>query len=119
MNYLGRDGYLGLKKKLMGIRDAYVQEIRAIDGLATIGEPGSLIIAFQADSQASLDMEAVGLEMLERGWFLGPVKRPRGLMMGLSAPHGPVLPQFAKDLRESVESVRNGTNTTHAARQLY
>jgi len=119
MNYLGHDGYLSLNKKLMGIRDAYVQEIRAIDGLATIGEPGSLIIAFQARDAAALDMEAVGLEMLERGWFLGPVKRPSGLMMGLSAPHGPVLPQFARDLQESVESVRNGTNTAHATRQLY
>jgi glutamate/tyrosine decarboxylase-like PLP-dependent enzyme len=119
MNYLGHDGYLRLNRTLMGIRDDYVREIRAIDGLEIIGDPGSLIIAFRACDPEALDMEAVGQAMLELDWFLGPVKEPRGLMLGLSMPHGPALPQFARDLRRSVDSARNRTVKKSSARQLY
>jgi glutamate/tyrosine decarboxylase-like PLP-dependent enzyme len=119
MNYLGHDGYLELNRTLMGIRDNYVEHIEAINGLKMVGTPGSLIIAFCASAPAELDMAIVGQEMLERGWFLGPILRPPGLMMGLSSPHGPVLPEFARDLEASVRSVLSGESKVRSSRQLY
>jgi glutamate/tyrosine decarboxylase-like PLP-dependent enzyme len=119
MNYLGHDGYLERNRTLMGIRDNYIKHIEAIDGLKMVGNPGSLIIAFCAEDPAELDMTVVGQEMLERGWFLGPILSPCGLMMGLSSPHGPALPEFAADLGESVHIVRSGCSKIRSTRQLY
>jgi len=119
MNYLGHEGYLRLNKMLMGVRDDYIELIESIDELEMIGNPGSLIIAFRARDPSALSMADVGQEMLRRGWFLGPVKQPSGLLMGLSAPHGPALPQFAKDLKESIGLVQSELYSPLPEQQLY
>ena len=119
MNYLGREGYLDLNRALMRTRDDYMDAIQGIEGLRIFGRPGSLIIAFGAEDPLELNMIEVGHEMLDRGWFLGPIKSPPGLMMGLSRPHVDALPAFSRDLKEAVQRVRAGEIKSSTGRQLY
>jgi sphinganine-1-phosphate aldolase len=106
MNYLGREGYLQLNERLMAMRQRYIASINGIDGLHINGEPHSLIISFSADDPNEIDMAAVADGMLERGWFLGRLRTPPGMLIGLSQPHEGAHNSLIDDLSQVVDKVR-------------
>lgn len=118
MNYLGREGYLRLNRELMETRQAYMDGINAVDGLAINGEPHSLIISASA-SDACLDMDRVSDAMLRKGWFLGRLKHPKGFLLGLSQPHSASRGAFLADLAEAVHSAASTSSGVGSERALY
>jgi len=118
MNFLGRDGYLRLNKELMDTRQGYMDGINAIDGLAINGQPHSLVISASADD-AELDMDRVGDVMLDKGWFLGRLKHPKGFLLGLSRPHSAARSSFLSDLAEAVQCTKNGSSGGGGSRSVY
>ncbi len=118
MNFLGRDGYLRLNKELMDTRQGYMDGINAIDGLAINGQPHSLVISASADD-AELDMDRVGDVMLDKGWFLGRLKHPKGFLLGLSRPHSAARSSFLSDLAEAVQCTKNGSSGGGVSRSVY
>ncbi len=119
MNYLGRDGYLRLNRRLMELRQRYMDGIRTIKGLHINGEPHSLIITASADDLGEIDMETVTAAMLERGWFLGSLKQPPGILIGLSLPHEAACDTFLGDLAETVDTARSGRKRMKKVQSVY
>lgn len=118
MNYLGRDGYLKLNKRLMGMRDQYIAGINGIDGIRINGTPHSLIITYSASSP-DVDMNVVSDEMGARGWWIGRLVQPPGIMLGLSLPHEPVREEYLDHLRASVAKSRTTKTKAKAAKASY
>lgn len=119
MNYLGHDGYLRLNRRLMQVRERYMAGIGAIKGLHINGEPHSLIITFGADEPGDIDMASVVNVMFERGWFLGQLERPPGILIGLSLPHEAACDSFLQDLADAVNAVRKGSRPVKKAQAVY
>jgi glutamate/tyrosine decarboxylase-like PLP-dependent enzyme len=105
MNYLGHDGYLRLNERLMAMRQRYIDGINAIDGVSINGEPHSLIITYSAEGD-DVDMFAVADELSKHGWFVGRLRQPPGILIGLSLPHEAVLDEYLTNLADAVETVR-------------
>ena len=105
MNYLGHDGYLRLNERLMKMRQRYMDGINAIDGVRINGEPHSLIISYSAEAD-DVDMFAVADELTKHGWFVGRLRQPPGILIGLSLPHEAVLDEYLANLADAVETVR-------------
>jgi glutamate/tyrosine decarboxylase-like PLP-dependent enzyme len=119
LSYLGRDGYLRLNKRLMEMRQHYIDGINAIEGLQINGQPHSLIISFRSMDSKAVNADALADGMLERGWFLGRQRTPPGLMMGLSLPHEAARDDFLRDLSEVVTDVRKGGDQPSSGRAIY
>jgi sphinganine-1-phosphate aldolase len=119
MNYLGREGYLELNERLMGMRQRYIDSINGIEGLHIYGQPHSLIISFGADDPLEIDMAAVADGMLERGWFLGRLRTPPGMLIGLSQPHEGAHNAMIGDLAEVVHEVRASGARGSGGRGVY
>ena len=103
MNHLGEEGYLKLNKRLMRMRQRYINGIKAIDGLYIRGEPELLIVSYGSDA---FDMGDVADEMQRRKWFVGSQVNPRGIMIGLSLPHEAVVGEYLDDLSRSVTKAK-------------
>ena len=105
MNYLGYDGYLKLNDRLMKMRQRYMDGINAIDGVRINGSPHSLIITYSAVSD-EVDMSAVADELGKREWYVGRLRQPPGILIGLSLPHEAVVDEYLGHLADAVAQVK-------------
>jgi sphinganine-1-phosphate aldolase len=105
MNYLGRDGYLRLNKRLMIMRDRYIAGVNAIEGLRVRGAPHLLIISFSSEDPG-VDIMAVADAMTLRGWYVGRQAVPPGILIGLSLPHEAAIDTYLSDLKAATATVR-------------
>lgn len=103
LHHLGRAGYLEIAERLMGMIDAYVGGIEAIDGLRMWANPELSIINFGADG---IDIFAVAEEMTQRGWLAGLTQKPRGMHAMMSLLHEPIRDEYLSDLSAAVAIVR-------------
>lgn len=108
LNYLGRDGYLRVTRRLLELVARYRAGIEAIPGLRINGAPHLSILSFTHDTA---DMHQVGERMRARGWLPGLVKKPRSMHLMLSLIHEPACEAYLADLRASVDEVALGTGT--------
>jgi glutamate/tyrosine decarboxylase-like PLP-dependent enzyme len=99
MTFLGRNGYVEITRRLLAMRDAYIEGITAIPHMRVYGRPDLSIISFGSDR---LDMNGVAEGMAARGWVPGLVREPPGLHMMMSLLHEPARPQYLSDLRDVV-----------------
>ncbi len=95
LTYLGRDGYTGIARRLLAMRDAYVDGVAAIPGMRIFGDPELAILAFGAESR---DMAAVAAAMSDRGWLPGLVRKPPGLHIMASLLHEGAREAYLGDL---------------------
>ena len=117
MNHLGWAGYMKLNKRLMRMRQRYIDGINAIDGLRIRGAPELLLLSF---GSADVDMLAVADEMQRRRWFVGREVDPPGMVIGLSMPHEAVVDEYLDDLARAVRKVkRTGARGRKHARSVY
>jgi sphinganine-1-phosphate aldolase len=117
MRYLGVDGYERLARTIMGTRDRLIEGVRAIDGLAVVGEPDLAVLAVAADG---LDVDALAEAMAERGWFMTRTEQPPGIHLGMITPaHAPVAARYLDDLAEATAEVRRGRRATRTGTPTY
>lgn len=114
MNYLGHDGYLRLNERLMKTRERYLSGIAAIPGLHVNGAPHSLMFSWSPDKGGAAAATAIADGMLGKGWYLGRLKHPPGMLMGLSIPHEAVCDEFLRDLGSVVRSTDDGSWSGHS-----
>jgi len=112
ITHLGRTGYLRLADRVRTATHGFREAIDSIDLLQVTGDPDLSIFEFGAAPEATLDTDAVGDAMDERGWNLD--RQPGGLHVMLSPGHDRVVDTFAADLRASLEEVRGGRVGTGA-----
>jgi sphinganine-1-phosphate aldolase len=113
LHSLGLEGYLRLTQLTVDTRARMVEGIRAIDGLAVLGEPEAQLVAMAtaAGYEDALDVFAVGDALAARGWYHDRQKPPDSLHSTVSAGNAPVIEQYLADLAECVTEV-GGTRLT-------
>lgn len=99
MRHLGVEGYLALVRSLLDTSDALKAGIEAIPELRIFGDPVASLVAFGSDS---VDINAVGDVMDDRGWHLDRQSGPDALHMMISPGHARIVDVFLADLAEAV-----------------
>jgi glutamate/tyrosine decarboxylase-like PLP-dependent enzyme len=107
LHHLGLEGYLRLTKATLDTRARLVEGVRAIPGLAVLGEPIAQCVAISAAAGYDdlLDVFAVGDALLARGWHLDRQKPPDSLHATVSAGNAVVIEDFLTDLTTCVAEV--------------
>lgn len=99
LNHLGREGYRTIARRLLDMRDAYIDGIRSISGLRVYGEPDLTILSFGSDC---ISMAAVADAMASCGWVPGLIREPPGMHLMLSLLHEDARGAYLTDLAHSV-----------------
>ncbi len=98
----GEEGYLKIAKTCMDnarrIQDALIEL-----GFTVVGRPDATIFAFTNDQ---LDVYAVADQMQARGWYIDRQQKPTSLHLMVTPAHTTIIPQFLKDMKDSVEYVK-------------
>ncbi|MET0903431.1 MAG: aminotransferase class V-fold PLP-dependent enzyme [Acidimicrobiales bacterium] len=107
LHHLGAEGYLRLTELTIDTRARMVDGIRAIEGLAVLGEPEAQCVAMSIAPgyEDALDAFAVGDALLARGWFHDRQKPPDSLHSTVSAGNARVIEDYLADLARCVTEV--------------
>jgi sphinganine-1-phosphate aldolase len=97
IRYLGRDGYLRLATQVRDTTQRFLEGIEAIDGLQVTGEPQMSVFEF---GSPTLDINAIGDVMDDRGWHLD--RQQGGLHIMVFPGHAVVVDEFLDDLAFAV-----------------
>ncbi|XP_009805074.1 sphingosine-1-phosphate lyase isoform X1 [Nicotiana sylvestris] len=100
---LGFEGYLENTKEIMEASKSIQKGIQDIPELFMIGRPDMSIIAFGSDV---VDIFEVNDVMSSKGWHLNALQRPNSVHICVTLQHVPVVQIFLKDLRDSVQTVK-------------
>ncbi|KAK1553069.1 hypothetical protein Q3G72_028290 [Acer saccharum] len=103
MMSLGQEGYLEYTKAIMEVSKSLQKGIKEIPELFIIGRPDMTIVAFGSDA---FDIFEVNDIMSSKGWHLNALQRPNSLHICVTLQHVPVVDDFLRDLKESVETVK-------------
>ncbi|CAN4124174.1 unnamed protein product [Withania somnifera] len=100
---LGFEGYLENTKQIMEASKRILKGIQDIPELYVIGRPDMSIIAFGSDV---VDIFEVNDVLSSKGWHLNALQRPNSVHICVTLQHVPVVQIFLKDLRDSVQTVK-------------
>lgn len=105
MHHLGIEGYLRLTRTAIETRQRLVEGIRAVPGLAVLGEPDAHLFAMTGDPghEPFVDAFALGDALAARGWYFDRQGPPDSLHATVSAGNAPVVDELLEDLRGAVE----------------
>ncbi|KAK4486059.1 hypothetical protein RD792_008724 [Penstemon davidsonii] len=103
MMSLGLEGYLENTRQIMEASKRIEKGVREIPGLFIIGRPDMTLVAFGSDI---MDIFEVNDAMSSKGWHLNALQRPNSLHICVTLQHVPVVEEFLKDLRDSVQTVK-------------
>lgn len=118
LRYLGRDGFVDLARQTMTVRDQLVAGIDAIDDLVV--HPTDLAMVIYGSR--SLDTQAVGDALEERGWLVMRLHAPtERLQLLVDRVDDGFVAAFLDDLAASTAEVRAGRSrsTTEAPSGAY
>ncbi|PIA51047.1 hypothetical protein AQUCO_01100105v1 [Aquilegia coerulea] len=103
MMAVGQEGYLENTRKIMEVSKSLQRGIKDIPELFIIGRPDMTIVAFGSND---LDIFEINDQMSSRGWHLNALQRPNSIHICVTLQHVPVVEDFLRDLRESVQTVK-------------
>lgn len=113
LNFLGREGYRDITRRLLEMRRAYEAGVAAIDGLAVLGRPHLSILAVRSTDRA-LNINKVADGMAARGWVPGLVRDPPALHSMMSLLHESARPRWLADVTEAVAEARQAAGPARA-----
>ena len=118
--YLGEDGYRRLCDDAFTARERFATGVRAIPGLAIVGEPEVTLAAITASASGPhVDVYALNDELSRRGWHLDRQGPPDSLHATCMPVHLGVMEEFLADLRGAVTAMTgvqaDDRSTTYAA----
>ena len=111
MHFLGDDGYLRLTRQAREATLQLASIIRNSPELVLRADPESTLLCFGARDPNSLNVFAVADELSKRGWYVDRQTPPDSLHCTVNAIHHDKIDWFAKDLRNSVETVLSQRST--------
>ena len=111
MHFLGDDGYLRLTRQAREATLQLASIIRNSPELVLRAEPESTLLCFGAQDPTELNVFAVADELSKRGWYVDRQTPPDSLHCTVNAIHHDKIEWFAKDLRNSVETVLSQRST--------
>ena len=114
LQLLGEDGFGELSALAFDARERLVSGVRAIEGLAIVGEPEATMAAITSGDEARvrgagapgvIDIFAVHDEIGRLGWHLDRQAPPESIHATCMPVHAEVMDEFLADLREAVATV--------------
>ncbi len=99
LHALGRDGYVEMMRGLLETVDRVRACIDGLDGVELVGDPIGPVLAMRSDT---VDLDAVGDVLDDRGWHVNRNVEPKGLHMMLSPAHAAVVDDLVRDLTDAV-----------------
>ena len=99
MTYLGIDGYVEMMRDLMETAVTVRAGIESLPELEIVGDPVGPVLAMRSDT---IDLDAVGDVMDDRGWNLNRNVDPKGLHLMLSPAHRAIADDLLADLADAV-----------------
>jgi len=99
LNFLGREGYVKLARKIRDTTRKLQDGINAIPELTVWAQPVMSVFSF---GSTVIDINAVGDVMDARGWHLDRQTDPDALHLMVSPEHAKVADAFLEDLRDAV-----------------
>ncbi|XP_057949619.1 sphingosine-1-phosphate lyase [Malania oleifera] len=99
---LGLEGYLENTKEIMEVSKKIQRGIKEISELFIIGRPDMTVVAFGSNV---VDIFEVNDLLSSKGWHLNALQRPNSIHICITLQHVPVVEDFLRDLRESVQTV--------------
>jgi len=99
LNFLGREGYVKLARKIRDTTRKLQDGINAIPELTVWAQPVMSVFSF---GSTVIDINAVGDVMDARGWHLDRQTDPDALHLMVSPDHAKVADAFLEDLRDAV-----------------
>ncbi|KAL2519731.1 Sphingosine-1-phosphate lyase [Abeliophyllum distichum] len=103
MMSLGLEGYLENTRAIMEASKRIEKGVREIPDLFVVGRPDMTIVAFGSDV---VDIFEVNDIMSSKGWHLNALQRPNSIHICVTLQHVPVIEDFLKDLKDSVQTVK-------------
>ncbi|KAJ4975060.1 hypothetical protein NE237_008234 [Protea cynaroides] len=103
MMSLGQEGYLERTREIMEVSKRIQKGIKEIPELFIVGRPDMTIVAFGSNC---VDIFEVNDIMSSRGWHLNALQKPNSIHICVTLQHVPVVEDFLRDLRESVQTVK-------------
>jgi sphinganine-1-phosphate aldolase len=101
---LGAEGYLELTRAALAAADTLRDGIRAIPGLALLGQPDATIVAYGA-APGGPDIYALADRLEARGWAVDRQQRPASLHLTCTANHLAIAEDYLADLRAAADEV--------------
>lgn len=105
MRALGEDGYLALAKDAWAAAEKLRAGIRAIPGLALMGQPHSTIVTWTSNDDA-VDVFAICDRLQAIGWGVDRQQKPPSVHLTVNASNLPVVERYLADLTEAAAYVR-------------
>ncbi|MFZ5475579.1 MAG: pyridoxal phosphate-dependent decarboxylase family protein [Myxococcota bacterium] len=116
MRHLGRDGYVGLTRRVLATSRRLREGIAGTPGLRLLGDPRHSVIAFAGEG---VDVFAVDERMRRLGWHLDRLQQPAGVQMIVTPAHEGVAGDFLADLAAVTREVREGGVAAEADGAIY
>ncbi|MDC7125945.1 MAG: aspartate aminotransferase family protein [Spirochaetales bacterium] len=105
MQAMGINGYKKYTQDTINAAQALIKGINEIPELHVIGNPQASLFSYNSPNN-DVNIFAVGDQMEERGWQLDRLQFPEALHAMVTPLHLDVVDDYLKDLRESVEHVK-------------
>lgn len=105
MQAMGEDGYLELARRANSATQKLREGIRAIDGLALVGDDPTTIVCWTS-SNSAIDVYAVADVLEDKGWLVDRQHQPPTVHLTVTANHLPHVDRYLADLRDAVAYVR-------------
>jgi sphinganine-1-phosphate aldolase len=99
LHALGQDGYVEIMRGLLETTDRVRACIEDLDGVELVGDPIGPVLAMRSDT---IDLDAVGDVLDDRGWHVNRNVEPKGLHVMLSPAHASVVDDLVRDLTDAV-----------------
>ncbi|XP_057494366.1 sphingosine-1-phosphate lyase isoform X1 [Actinidia eriantha] len=103
MMSLGFEGYLENTREIMEVSKKLQKGIKDIPELFIIGRPDMTIVAFGSTIVNIFEVNDI---LSTKGWHLNALQRPNSIHLCVTLQHVPVVEDFLKDLRDSVQIVK-------------
>lgn len=116
LNHLGETGYRRAADRLAQMTDAYVADIKAIEGMEMWAKPDMSLINFGSRTH---DMGRVAAQMTDRGWLTTLTRRPVGIHIMMSLLHDEPRQQYIADLKASIHASASDTKSLSLASTGY
>lgn len=105
LNFLGREGYREIAAASMRAKARIIAGLSVIEGLRVHGAPPLYAFAYRVEG---VDMGAVAVQMIGRGWYSGRTTDPDGIHVMATPVHEPSADEYVAAVAACIDAVRRG-----------
>ncbi|MCZ7576715.1 MAG: aminotransferase class V-fold PLP-dependent enzyme [Dehalococcoidia bacterium] len=105
LNFLGREGYREIAAASMRAKARIIAGLSVIDGLRVHGAAPLYAFAYGVEG---VDMGAVAVQMIGRGWYSGRTTDPDGIHVMATPVHEPSADEYVAAVAACIDAVRRG-----------